>query len=160
LKGYQTEGIFRVPGDVGDMANLRIEIEHGDYSASKVSDAHVPGSLLKLWMRELEKPIVPTDMYDAAIDAAKADDPEKSVKIAESLPPLNRKVAFYIIQYLRDLAKPENVPATKMGTPNLAMVFAPNFLRCPSEDPSVIFSTQKHQQTFVKHLIEDWKTTK
>jgi hypothetical protein len=160
LKGHQTEGIFRVPGDVGDMANLRIEIEHGDYSASKVSDAHVPGSLLKLWMRELEKPIVPTNLYDAAIDAAKADDPAKSVKIAESLPDLNRKVAFFMIEYLRDLALPENVPATKMGIPNLAMVFAPNFLRCPSEDPSVIFSTQKHQQTFVKHLIEDWKATK
>jgi hypothetical protein len=44
-----------------------------------------------------------------------------------------------------------------MGINNLAMVFAPNFLRCPSEDPSVIFNTQKHQQTFVRYLIEKLK---
>ena len=160
LKGNQTEGIFRVPGDVGQMANLRIEIESGDYTAKGLEDAHVPGSLLKLWMRELEKPIVPTNMYDDAIESAKADDHDKSVKLANSLPDINKRVAFYMIQYLRDLAKPENVPHTKMGVPNLAMVFAPNFLRCPSEDPSVIFSTQKHQQTFVKHLIEEWKSIK
>lgn len=117
------------------------------------------GSLLKLWMRELEKPIVPSSLYDDAVAAAKADDVAASIAVAEKLPSLNKRVAFYMVGYLRDMAVPENVPLTKMSVINLAMVFAPNFLRCPSEDPSVIFSTQKHQQTFVKHLIEEWKAT-
>lgn len=64
---------------------------------------------------------------------------------------------FYVIEYLREVAQPDNVPKTKMSINNLAMVFAPNFLRCPSEDPSVIFNTQKHQQTYVKHLITSLK---
>eukprot|EP01128_Nolandella_sp_AFSM9_P006311 TRINITY_DN3216_c0_g1_i2.p1 TRINITY_DN3216_c0_g1~~TRINITY_DN3216_c0_g1_i2.p1 ORF type:complete len:716 (-),score=240.87 TRINITY_DN3216_c0_g1_i2:139-2286(-) len=156
LDGYQTEGIFRVPGDVAQLTALKIQIEHGDYSCQGLVDAHVPGSLLKLWMRELAKPIIPTALYDDAIVSAKADDWEKSVILAEKLEDLNRRVALYVVKYLRDMAVPENVPVTKMSTTNLAMVFAPNFLRCPSEDPSVIFSTQKHQQTFVKHLIEHW----
>lgn len=160
LHGQRTEGIFRVPGDVAQMTALRIALEHGDYSARDCHDPHVPGSLLKLWMRELEQPIVPSSLYDQAIAAAQADLPAQSVAVAEQLPELNRRVAAYMIEYLRDMARPEHVPHTKMGVPNLAMVFAPNFLRCPSEDPGVIFSTQKHQQTFVKHLIDDWRPKK
>lgn len=63
----------------------------------------------------------------------------------------------FVVEYLRHVAQPENVPKTKMNVNNLAMVFAPNFLRCPSEDPSVIFNTQKYQQTYVKQLITDLK---
>jgi len=159
LKGAATEGIFRVPGDVAQMTALRLAMEGGDYAAESVSvvDPHVPGSLLKLWLRELEQPLVPSELYDAAIAAAHADTPAESIAVAEQLPELNRRVAAYVVEFLRALARPENVPLTKMGMPNLAMVFAPNFLRCPSEDLSVIFNSQKHQQTFVRHLIEDWR---
>jgi len=154
LEGHKTEGIFRVPGDSALVTTLKIQIENGNYSIAEINDPHIPGSLLKLWMRELLQPIIPTDYYDSAIAAAKSEDAEKSVAVVEKLPKLNRKVVNFVIEYLRQVALPENVPKTKMSVPNLAMVFAPNFLRCPSEDPSVIFNTQKHQQTFVRHLIE------
>lgn len=121
-------------------------------------------------MRELAEPIIPCDFYDDAIDAAKNDDEKMAVAILPKMPKLNRqvcpsirnhsplrKVVFFVIEYLREVAQPENVPKTKMNINNLAMVFAPNFLRCPSEDPSVIFNTQKHQQTYVKHLITSLK---
>jgi len=76
---------------------------------------------------------------------------------SKNLPELNRKVLEYVIQFLRDMAKPEFEVITKMSIQNLSMVFAPNFLRCPSSDPQVIFDTQKHQQTFVRHLMENLK---
>jgi len=121
LKGEATEGIFRVPGDVGQMTQLRISLEKGDYEAKDIDivDPHVPGSLLKLWMRELERPIVPDQFYDASIAAAQSDDAAASVAVAEKLPELNRKVASFMINYLRQMARPENVPLTKMGIPNL-----------------------------------------
>jgi len=34
-------------------------------------------------------------------------------------------------------------------------IFAPIFLRCHSPDPAVILDTQKYQQTFVRHLMEN-----
>jgi len=40
-----------------------------------------------------------------------------------------------------------------MSINNLAMVFAPNFLRCPTDDPAYILATQREQQTFVRNLI-------
>jgi hypothetical protein len=48
---------------------------------------------------------------------------------------------------------PENQPATKMTYDNLSMVWAPNFLRCPSDDPMVIFNNTKREMTFVRQLV-------
>jgi len=155
LNGQRTEGIFRVPGDSEMVMALKIRIENGIYEWDDVMDANVPGSLLKLWMRELEQPIISSDIYNDAIEAARDDDSKKSCELVSKIPELNRKVLEYIIQFLREMAKPEFEEVTKMSTINLSMVFAPNFLRCPSSDPQLIFDTQKDQQTFVRHLIED-----
>lgn len=46
-----------------------------------------------------------------------------------------------------------------MGVANLAMVFAPNFLRCPSDNPQVIFENTKYEQAFVRTLILNLDTT-
>eukprot|EP01130_Rhizamoeba_saxonica_P011677 TRINITY_DN485_c0_g1_i1.p1 TRINITY_DN485_c0_g1~~TRINITY_DN485_c0_g1_i1.p1 ORF type:complete len:399 (-),score=81.40 TRINITY_DN485_c0_g1_i1:37-1233(-) len=156
LDGEQTEGIFRVPGDAEQVTRLRICIENGEYEIPEdIVDAHIPASLLKLWMRELEKPIIPEEKYLDAIAAAQNESVEDALKIYKKLPKLYRRVVRFVVNYLRHMAKEENVPVTKMSIANLSMVFAPNFLRCPSEDPSVIFTTQKHQQTFVRLLIEN-----
>jgi Rho GTPase-activating protein 39 len=48
---------------------------------------------------------------------------------------------------------PENVALTKMDVNNLSMVFAPNILRCNSEDARVIFENARKEMLFVKVLI-------
>jgi hypothetical protein len=45
-----------------------------------------------------------------------------------------------------------------MNLRNLAMVFAPNLLRCPSELPSVIFENARWEQKLVCELIENLNT--
>jgi Rho GTPase-activating protein 39 len=57
------------------------------------------------------------------------------------------------------MGKLENQPFTKMTLDNLAMVWAPNFLRCPSEDPMVIFNNTRREMLFVRHLISSWDTS-
>lgn len=42
---------------------------------------------------------------------------------------------------------------TKMNVHNLAMVFAPNFLRCPSDNLAVIFENTKYEQAFLRTLL-------
>ncbi len=51
------------------------------------------------------------------------------------------------------MTKPENQKRTKMTIANIAMVFAPNFLRCPSDDPFIIFQNTKFEQKFLSILI-------
>lgn len=47
------------------------------------------------------------------------------------------------IEFLKKVGEPDNVPFTKMTYNNIAMVFAPNFLRCPSDNPQTIFENTK-----------------
>lgn len=44
-----------------------------------------------------------------------------------------------------------------MNVFNLAMVFAPNFLRCPSVNLKTIFENSKYEQMFLKTLITESK---
>jgi len=72
----------------------------------------------------------------------------------DGLEPIAQHVIRYIVAYLRKFLKPTIVPVTKMSENNLAMVFAPNFLRCPIDDPGYILATQRDQQTFVRNLLQ------
>jgi len=61
LEGFNIEGIFRVPGDTEQVLALRVQMDNGNYEIH-ADDANIPASLLKLWMRELEDPIVPVHL--------------------------------------------------------------------------------------------------
>jgi hypothetical protein len=107
LKGYKTEGIFRVPGEIELVSDLRNRIEMENYDYSGIKDPHVPSSLLKLWLRELAEPIIPTSKYQLCITVGKeeGDSKEESLRkaiaIIESLPDINRNVIYYLINFLR-----------------------------------------------------------
>ncbi|KAI8914434.1 Rho GTPase activation protein [Gorgonomyces haynaldii] len=160
LNGAKSEGIFRVPGDAEAVSDLRCRIDKNDYVMEHLTDPNTPSSLLKLWLRELSEPLIPAEYYSACI-AVGMDDGKQSTEsllssawsIIESLPTINNKVARYMIQFLQVIAEQENQPFTKMTPANLAMVFAPNFLRCPSDNPATIFENTKFEQQFLRILI-------
>ena len=54
--------------------------------------------------------------------------------------------------------RPEVVSITKMDASNLSMVFAPNFLRCSSSDPTIIMENTRKEMAFVKTLIHSLDT--
>ncbi|TPX41027.1 hypothetical protein SeMB42_g05768 [Synchytrium endobioticum] len=157
LNGCKTEGIFRVPGDADAVTDLKCRLEKGNYDVAGITDANVPGSLLKLWLRELAEPLIPSEYYQACVEVGaeenKPDAGSRAVTIVDSLPEYNKRVVYYVIRFLRAVAEPQNHSITKMTVQNLAMVFAPNFLRCPSEDPTVIFNSTKYEQGFLRTLM-------
>lgn len=56
-------------------------------------------------------------------------------------------------------AAPENANVTKMDTNNLAMVMAPNCLRCESDDPKVMFENTRKEMAFMRILIQNLDTS-
>lgn len=46
-----------------------------------------------------------------------------------------------------------------MDSSNLAMVFAPNCLRCTSQDPKVLLENARKEMTFIRTLILHMDTT-
>ena len=50
-------------------------------------------------------------------------------------------------------AADENASVTKMDASNLAMVMAPNCLRCESEEPRIIFENTRKEMDFIRTLV-------
>lgn len=58
-----------------------------------------PASLLKLWYRELEEPLIPHEFYEQCI--AHYESPEAAVAVVHALPRINRMVLCYLIRFLQ-----------------------------------------------------------
>uniref|UniRef100_A0A8D1SSE4 Rho GTPase-activating protein 39 n=1 Tax=Sus scrofa TaxID=9823 RepID=A0A8D1SSE4_PIG len=156
LNGDQTEGIFRVPGDIDEVNALKLQVDQWKVPTG-LEDPHVPASLLKLWYRELEEPLIPHEFYEQCI--AHYESPEAAVAVVHALPRINRLVLCYLIRFLQVFVQPANVAVTKMDVSNLAMVMAPNCLRCRSDDPRVIFENTRKEMSFLRVLIQHLDTS-
>ncbi|XP_078411051.1 rho GTPase-activating protein 39-like isoform X1 [Cetorhinus maximus] len=150
LGGAQVEGIFRVPGDIDEVNALKLQVDQWRIP-DNLADPHIPASLLKLWYRELEEPLIPQKFYPQCV--SNYENPEAAVAVVASLPEINRLVLGYLIHFLQIFAQPINVSKTKMDVNNLAMVMAPNCLRCQSDDPRVIFENTRKEMSFIRLLI-------
>ncbi|KAM9759420.1 rho GTPase-activating protein 39 isoform 3-T3 [Menidia menidia] len=150
LGGAQTEGIFRVPGDIDEVNALKLQVDQWRIPEN-LSDPNVPASLMKLWYRELEEPLIPMNFYTQCV--SNCDDPVAAIAVVQSLPELSRLVLCYFIHFLQVFAQPSNVAITKMDVNNLAMVMAPNCLRCQSDDPRIIFENTRKEMSFLRMLI-------
>ncbi|XP_056363557.1 rho GTPase-activating protein 39-like isoform X2 [Oenanthe melanoleuca] len=150
LGGEHTEGIFRIPGDIDEVNALKLQVDQWKIP-NNLSDPNIPASLLKLWYRELEEPVIPQQFYKECIN--NYENPDAAVAVVQLLPELNRLVLCYLIHFLQIFAQPSNVGRTKMDVNNLAMVMAPNCLRCQSDDPRVIFENTRKEMSFLRMLI-------
>ena len=56
-----TTHFYRVPGDIDEVNSLKLHIDKGLLPMGMLRDPHVPASLLKLWFRELEDPLIPEE---------------------------------------------------------------------------------------------------
>jgi len=155
LNGLSTEGIFRIPADYDEVT--MVKCRYDQWEPGQSSDAHVPAALLKQWLRELYIPLIPDDFYNEAIRVG--EDPDQVSDLVKRLPDLHFIVLCFLIRFLQMFVRSEVVSITKMDASNLSMVFAPNFLRCSSQDPIVIMENTRKEMAFVKTLIHHLDTT-
>ena len=98
LNGAQTEGIFRVPGDIDEVNALKIKCDQWSLPTD-CPDPHIPASLLKLWYRELHEPLIPSEFYQDCIETYQ--NPELAIEVVSRLPDINRLVLAYLIRFLQ-----------------------------------------------------------
>ncbi|PVG01234.1 hypothetical protein CPB86DRAFT_773358 [Serendipita vermifera] len=151
LGGMKAEGIFRVPGENDVVSDLRLRIDRGFYNLDNIDDPHVPASLLKLWLRELQDPLIPDELYNACISCS--EDPDKVTEMATVLPTINRRVLLFVVSFLQMFLDERVMKVTKMTAVNLAVIFAPNILRCNSDSMTVVFTNARYEQAFVHNLL-------
>uniref|UniRef100_A0A6A7G4P9 Rho GTPase-activating protein 39 n=1 Tax=Hirondellea gigas TaxID=1518452 RepID=A0A6A7G4P9_9CRUS len=155
LQGTNTEGIFRVPADSDEVQQVKRQVDK--WEVGECGDAHIAAAVLKSWYRELHEPLIPHQLYEAAIEAH--DSPREALDLLHHLPQTNRLVLAYLIRFLQYFAQTDIVAATKMDGSNLAMVMAPNCLRCTHDDPRILYTNSRKEMQFIKLLILHLDTT-
>jgi hypothetical protein len=156
LDGVATEGIFRISAPKAQLDQLHAEFERGNYAAIRapsVSSPHVPAGLLKMWLRELGEPlIVAYDDAIACVSDGSATQASVRAFYEARASPLTRQCVAFLVKLLVDIVR--NSDENKMTVRNLAIVFAPSFLRCPSDDPMVMLTNSKYETQFTVLLLE------
>ncbi|KFR09648.1 Rho GTPase-activating protein 39, partial [Opisthocomus hoazin] len=158
LGGEQTEGIFRIPGDIDEVNALKLQVDQWRIP-SGLSDPNIPGLILEEQVDTSQRfPL--TGQFGCLRLSEPRLKEDAAVAVVQLLPELNRLVLCYLIHFLQlgsprspIFAQPSNVGRTKMDVNNLAMVMAPNCLRCQSDDPRVIFENTRKEMSFLRMLI-------
>jgi hypothetical protein len=109
--------------------------------------------LLKIWLRHLSEPLIPMRLYRAALDAGQAKDVKPTLKLlSEVLPPANAATLVYVMHFLNHCA--ELSQFNQMTLTNLAIVFSPNLLRHPSNDPMLMVQNAENERKFIIQLMQ------
>eukprot|EP01132_Coremiostelium_polycephalum_P003681 gene3681-4585_t len=158
-RGLEVEGIFRLSGSNSQIKQLRQGFDSGEeVDLDDVEDVHTVAGLLKLYLRELPKPLFPFDTYSSFIEIAKGNAPKQqkieSLKLLLSfLPPANKALAKHLFKFLTKVT--ENSSVNKMTSVNLSIVFAPNILKDGENNVLNIVADAQYVNQVVQLIIEN-----
>ena len=154
MNGFRTEGIFRISALKSDVSQLKLDFQNSgnnfdsiNFGTKARNNVHLYASLLKDWLRGLNDSVIPQRYYDYCIDMAKKKklDKEHYNVFFSQIPENNREVLKYLTNFIKDIVTPQNVEYNKMNVDNLAVVFGPNLLRCPSDVCCMIYKIMQHE---------------
>ncbi|XP_054259133.1 uncharacterized protein LOC128983900 isoform X2 [Macrosteles quadrilineatus] len=132
------DGIYRLSGVTSNIQKLRRTFDEDRVPAlyedeAILQDIHSVASLLKMYFRELPNPLCTYQLYDAfvtAVQTERATD-ERLLRMREAvekLPPPHYRTLEYLMRHLARVS--ERGSQTGMTARNVAIVWAPNLLRC------------------------------
>jgi hypothetical protein len=75
--------------------------------------------------------------------------------VLSRMPPLNRLVLGYIINFLQRLVAPDKVEVHRMTAYNLSVVFTPNVTRLTASDPIAMQDEALRTNAFFQFLLEN-----
>ncbi|KAK6645408.1 hypothetical protein RUM43_001685 [Polyplax serrata] len=132
------DGIYRLSGVTSNIQKLRNAFDEdrvpGLYEDEAIlQDVHSVASLLKMYFRELPNPLCTYQLYHqfvGAVQATQGDDTRllKMRDVVQKLPPPHYRTLEYLMRHLARVS--EKGHETGMTSRNVAIVWAPNLLRC------------------------------
>jgi len=157
LGGGEVDGIYRRASDV-DVVNLcKQEINTNGYdvimAGDILNDPLVAADLLKIFLRELETPLIPFELYERAVESGKKNDIATLRNLWTHLPEAHKYTILHLGDHLAELS--EHQSATQMGLDNLALVVAPNLMKNPENDPMLFAANAESEKRFFNMLLHD-----
>lgn len=127
-KGLETDGIYRVSGNLSAVQKIRCQADQDDYKALVAEeDIHVLTGALKLFFRELSEPLFPISLHKEYTSAMQMPQAATRIKKFEELlnrlPNENRETLKMLLRHLNRVASHSS--QNRMQQHNLAIVFGP-----------------------------------
>jgi len=156
----QTEGIFRISGNIQRMKKIKKLYEEGKEKEINLDeeDVHTIAGALKLFFLEPEEPILTSELYDAWFHAMKIDDLQSQIKclanVLSRLPIGNKLIVTRLFRLLKAISKESEI--NKMTVSNLSIVFAPSLLRKPEQNATNILDDSEKAHVLISTMIENF----
>ncbi|XP_038059095.1 beta-chimaerin-like isoform X2 [Patiria miniata] len=164
-RGLDIEGLYRVPGMQDDMDLCRQRFDkdgaNAKISAKDFPDINVISGALKMYLRQLPIPLVPFEMYDRFMMAAKIQDPTERLEATHNamnelynIKPAHYHTLKHLINHLNRVVQQKNV--NKMSAENVGIVFGPTLLR-EANDQTIMDNLYllQYQKKVVEIMVEN-----
>ncbi|KAJ8259433.1 hypothetical protein GJAV_G00169210 [Gymnothorax javanicus] len=177
-RGLETDGIYRVSGNLAVIQKLRFLVNHeravttdGRYlfpellaqeerlnlDDSQWEDVHVITGALKLFFRELPEPLVPFGFFTDIVETIKMSDYLDKVDrlkcLILNMPPPNHDTMKFILRHLRRVM--EHSDSNRMTTQNIGIVFGPTLMR-PERDSGNMAVNMVYQNQAVELMLTEF----
>ncbi|XP_055365040.1 rho GTPase-activating protein 9 isoform X5 [Betta splendens] len=177
-RGLDTDGIYRVSGNLAVIQKLRFLVNHeravttdGRYmfpaelvqeeklnlDSSEWEDIHVITGALKLFFRELPEPLVPYGFFTDIVETVKMSDHMDKVDrlkcLVLGMPPPNHDTLQFMCQHLKRVLQHKD--ANRMSTQNIGIVFGPTLMR-PEKENGNIAVNMVYQNQAVELILSEY----
>lgn len=178
-RGLETDGIYRVSGNLAVIQKLRFMVNHeravttdGRYmfpselvqeeklnlDQSEWEDIHVITGALKLFFRELPEPLVPFGFFTDIVETVKMTDYTDKVDrlkcLVLNMPPPNHDTLQFMCRHLKRVL--DNSDSNRMTTQNIGIVFGPTLMR-PERDNGNIAVNMIYQNQAVELILSEYE---
>ncbi|XP_041097692.1 rho GTPase-activating protein 15 isoform X2 [Polyodon spathula] len=158
-RGLETDGIYRVSGNLSVIQRLRFHVDHEEklnLDHSQWEDIHVITGALKMFFRELPEPLIPYSFFDEFVETVKMPDYTEKVDklklLVDNLPPANHDTMKYMFRHLKKVKELSDV--NRMTTQNIGIVFGPTLMR-PEKDFANIAVNMVYQNQVVEDILSE-----
>ncbi|XP_004547742.2 rho GTPase-activating protein 9 isoform X1 [Maylandia zebra] len=177
-RGLETDGIYRVSGNLAVIQKLRFLVNHeravttdGRYmfpaelvqeeklnlDESEWEDIHVITGALKLFFRELPEPLVPYGFFTDIVETVKMSDYMDKIDrlkcLVLNMPPPNHDTLQFMCRHLKRVL--EQSETNRMTTQNIGIVFGPTLMR-PERDNGNMAVNMVYQNQAVELILTEF----
>ncbi|XP_070758004.1 rho GTPase-activating protein 15 [Enoplosus armatus] len=159
-RGLDTDGIYRVSGNLAVIQKLRFLVDHEEklnLDESDWEDIHVITGALKLFFRELPEPLVPFGFFTDIVETVKMSDYMDKVHrlkcLVLNMPPPNHDTLQFMCRHLKRVL--ERSDTNRMTTQNIGIVFGPTLMR-PERDNGNMAVNMVYQNQAVELILSEF----
>uniref|UniRef100_A0A8C6T585 Rho GTPase activating protein 9 n=1 Tax=Neogobius melanostomus TaxID=47308 RepID=A0A8C6T585_9GOBI len=160
-RGLETDGLYRVSGNLAVIQKLRFMVDHEEkisLDEGEWEDIHVITGALKLFFRELPEPLVPFGFFTDIVETVKMTDYIDKVDrlkcLVLNMPPPNHDTLQFICRHLKRVL--EHSDSNRMTTQNIGIVFGPTLMR-PERDNGNIAVNMVYQNQAVELILSEYE---